>query len=180
MIDDEITYREKGYRSADLKPKSHKPVWAVCEGEDCEREGGRGRWVEFVAYTDFCHGCAMKNLPIQKCEVSVGKFDYIDDDITYAEKGYRSTDLKPCSNKPVWCICANPDCEREGGRGRWLKFHKRSELCHACAHKTEEYRIKNSDAHMGKYTGENSPSWKGGVTPWRPSMWHSTAYNNWR
>ena len=33
---------------------------------------------------------------------------------------------------------------------------------------------------MGKYTGENSPSWKGGVTPWRTSMWHSKAYKNWR
>lgn len=156
MIDEEKTFREKGYYSTDLSVGSNKPVYAVCEGEDCKREGGRGRWVPFQSYRDLCFGCAMKIRHIIKDEDKIEKLDYIDDDITYAEKGYRSTDLKPNSKKPVWCVCANPECEREGGRGRWVAFLSCSELCKLCSHRTDEYRKKMSNIT----NGENNPFYR--------------------
>ena len=164
MIDEEITFREKGYYSTDLKPYSSKSVFAVCEGENCEREGGRGRWIEFRQYRDLCHSCAVKDRRIERCETPTEKLPWIDDDITFAEKGYRSIWLKPKSNKPVWAICANPDCEIEGGRGRWVKFQDCREFCHPCASKTEAKRKKLRDVAKGKYCGKNNPNWKGGIS----------------
>lgn len=163
MIDEEKTYREKGYYSTDLSHGSGKPVYAVCEGEDCQREGGRGRWVVFHQYRKLCHGCAMKNMHIEKCETPTEKLPWIDDDITCAEKGYRSTDLKPQSNKPVWAICQGENCEREGGRGRWVKFFCCRELCHLCAVRTEEFRMKASEMSRSK-TGESASRWQGGIS----------------
>lgn len=159
MIDEEITLREKGYYSYDLKSQSSKKVWAVCEGENCEREEGRGRWVTYQQYRDLCCSCANKICHVLKEEDKVEKRHYIDDDITYAEKGHRSIDLKSNSRKLVWAICANPDCEREGGRGRWVKFHDCRELCHLCACRTDEFRRKSCDTSRG----ENNPNWKGGI-----------------
>ena len=52
VIDEEKTFREKGYRSTDLKPKSHKEVWRVCD--ECEF----GRWIEFRYYRDLCIACS--------------------------------------------------------------------------------------------------------------------------
>ena len=69
----------------------------------------------------------------------------IDEEKTFAEKGYYSTDLKLHSNKPVWALCEGEDCQREGGRGRWVKFQQYSKLCISCAHKTEEYRRKRRE-----------------------------------
>ena len=180
MIDDEITFREKGYRSNDLSRGSNNNVWAVCEGVDCEREGGRGRWVRFKEYSVLCRSCAVKNFRVLSDVEKTEKRDYIDDDITFAEKGYRSTWLKHNSDRIVWCICANHDCEREGGRGRWLKFRYCTELCRLCASRDDERCRKISDALIGKtlsdetkrlmsenhadLSGENSPNWKGGIS----------------
>lgn len=163
MIDEETTFREKGYYSTDLSYGSNKLVWAICEGEDCQREGGRGRWIQFRQYHDLCYWCAI-NVPCrEKCKTPTEKLDYIDDDITFAEKGYRSTDLKSDSQKLVWCVCANTDCEREGGRGRWLKFQKRSKLCNLCSVKTDECSRIMSENHAD-FSGENNPNWQGGLS----------------
>lgn len=181
-IDDDITYDEKGYRSTDLKSGSSKHVWAVCQGENCERKGGRGRWVKFQDRRELCHSCANKEKHISK-EVNVTeKLPWVDDDITYAEKGYRSTDLKPNSRNLVYAICANPECEREGGRGRWVTLRSCRELCYSCAHKTEEFRKKKSEENTGRVFSEetimlmsksakkrleipeNNPNWKGGIS----------------
>ena len=150
MIDEEITFREKGYYSTDLKSKSHKPVWAVCEGEDCQREGGRGRWVQFKDYRDLCRLCSMKVPCREKCKNPTEKRKCIDDDITYAEKGYRSTELKPKSNKEVWRVCAG--C----GEGAWIQFSQYHDLCHKCAHGTDECRRKISENHAD-VSGKNHP-----------------------
>jgi hypothetical protein len=58
VIDEEITLREKGYRSSDLSYGSGKRVWAVCDNIDCAVEGGKGRWVEFRDYRGLCLQCA--------------------------------------------------------------------------------------------------------------------------
>ena len=186
MIDDDITFAEKGYRSTDLSHGSGKPVWAVCEGENCEREGGRGRWVMFKAYTVMCHSCAIKNLHIRKEGYHTCKRNYIDDEITYAEKGYKSTWLKPNSHNKVWAVCANPDCQREGGRGRWVMFCACTEMCFLCACQSEDKRKKLSDARKGKNnpmygkTGEDTGNWKGGITHENKKFRDSFEYGNWR
>ena len=51
-INREATIRWKGYDPADLKPKSHKKIWANCD------ECGYGRWIAKGDYTDLCHKCA--------------------------------------------------------------------------------------------------------------------------
>lgn len=140
LIDEEITFREKGYRSTDLKPKSHKEVWAVCEGDDCQMEGGRGRWVKKSDYRNLCRSCAQKQ-KIEKCKMTCKKRDCIDDDITYAKKGYLSTELNPDSHKEVWRVCSR--C----GEGRWIEFRYCVEMCNKCA-----------------VISENTSQWKGGIS----------------
>lgn len=132
MIDDEKTYAEKGYRSVDLSKGSHKLVWAVCEGENCGIEGGRGRWVEFKQYRDLCYECSMKIHSISKGDKRTEKIEYIDDDKTYAEKGYRSTELTPQSSRLVWRVCS------ECGEGTWVNFFCCTELCKKCAVKKRD------------------------------------------
>lgn len=100
---------------------------------------------------------------MQKCETPTEKLPWIDDDITFAEKGYKSIWLKPKSGKPVWAICQGENCEREGGRGRWVAFQSCVEFCHSCAVRTEESRRKRSENRAG-VSGENSPNWKGGIS----------------
>ena len=173
MIDDDITFAEKGYRSTDLSCGSGKEVWAVCEGVDCQRKEGRGRWVMFSQYRKLCHSCAMKNLPIERCKTPTEKLPWIDDDITFAEKGYRSTELKSKSAKLVWRVCLG--C----GEGRWVRFFACRELCHLCAMRTEEFRNNASEMSKSK-TGENASRWKGGISNWRDVLWRSQSYKNWR
>ena len=54
MINEEATFRWKGYRSTNLSRGSGKRVWANCD------ECGHGRWVAFYQYRDLCVVCANK------------------------------------------------------------------------------------------------------------------------
>lgn len=54
MINEDATFRWKGYYSKDLSRGSGKRVWANCDS--C----GRGRWVEFRYYNDLCHSCSLR------------------------------------------------------------------------------------------------------------------------
>jgi len=175
-VDDDITFAEKGYRSTELMHGSNKPVWAICQGENCERKGGRGRWVVYQRCTALCHGCATKKLDIVNECYTAEKLPWVDDEITFAEKGYRSIWLRPKSGREVWCVCANTDCEREGGRGRWVMFKDCRELCISCAHKTDEIRIKHSECKKG----EKHPNWKCGITPENRKFYNSREYDIWR
>ena len=80
----------------------------------------------------------------------------IDEEITFREKGYRSTDLSHGSNKEVWAVCEGDNCEREGGRGRWVKFYAYVLLCPLCARRTDDYRKKMSNSTKGKNSGEKN------------------------
>ena len=147
-IDEEKTFREKGYRTTDLSAQSHKEVYAVCV------ECGTGRWLDFCNYKDLCFLCKMKNKPTQKCETPTEKLPWIDEEKTYAEKGYRSTDLKPSSHMPVWRVCAG--C----GEGMWIIFKKCGSLCKKCSNESEEHRMNMSESQKG----EKSHNWKGGIS----------------
>lgn len=52
MINIEATIRWKGYDPNDLKPNSHKRVWATCE------RCGRGRWIQFRRADRSCFECS--------------------------------------------------------------------------------------------------------------------------
>lgn len=187
MIDEEKTYREKGYYSTDLRSKSHKPVWAVCDNPICDIDGGRGRWVQKCKYRDLCPKCAIKNVHMLSYENRTEKLKCIDDDITYADKGYRSIELKPSSNMLVWRVC---DCCKTG---RWIQFCQYSDLCQPCSVKTKEFINKQSEIKKGKratdktkkllsesHKGEKSYSWKGGITHENKIFRHSFEYRQWR
>lgn len=49
---------------------------------------------------------------------------------------------------------------------------------------SEEHKRKISEAHRGKpkpyRSGVNNPNWKGGVTPLRKNIYHSSRYQSWR
>ena len=172
LIDEEKTFIEKGYYSNELSHGSHKPVYAVCEGVNCQREGGRGRWVRFQDYRDLCYECAMIVCHIHKYKEKTKKLKCIDDDKTLSEKGYRSTWLKPNSSRDVWRIC---DICKDG---RWIKFSDYSELCQKCVCTTDEYRKKIGDSNRdpsektrrlmsenhADVSGENHPNWQGGIS----------------
>ena len=57
MINEDATFRWKGYRSSELSKGSHKKVWVVCG------RCGRGRWTAFRVYVvsgSTCHQCTMQ------------------------------------------------------------------------------------------------------------------------
>ena len=121
MINEEATFRWKGYRSTDLSRGSRKKVWRNCDV--C----GDGMCVAFRSCSDLCLKCERKSRLIQKRKIPTEKLKCIDDDITYAEKWYRSTDLKSGSSMPVWRVCM------ECGEGRWIPFSSYRDLCRNCA-----------------------------------------------
>ena len=187
MIDEEKTFREKGYRSTDLKPRSHKPVWAICEGEDC----GYGRWVEFRQYRDLCFVCAKKKSRKYSYDGIDNICKNIDEEKTFREKGYRSSELSAQSHKEVWAVCNG--C----GEGRWTEFKQYSDLCKKCACRTDEninrlislnigrthsdlHNEKISESCKGLNSGEDHYRWKGGITPERHKFYVSREYTKWR
>ena len=137
MIDEEVTFREKGYRSADLKPRSNKSVYRTCD--IC----GEGKWLVFNGHSDLCDSCSRKTRFNRKCSDIDGVTRNIDEEKTLAEKGYASSELRPKSNKHVYRVCV------ECGNGKWIAFSQYSDLCHKCACNTEEYRKNQSDSHIG-------------------------------
>ena len=75
----------------------------------------------------------------------------------------------PGSHKRVVVICEGCGKERE------VTYFVRRPLCYSCAksgenhprygkHHSEETRKKMSEAKIGKYSGENNPRWKGGIS----------------
>lgn len=158
MIDEDITYNEKGYRSTDLSKGSHKKVWRICDG--C----GGGGWFAFKDVRAICKKCYNKAPAFQRCKNPVDKLPWVDDDITFAEKGYRSTDLKPSSCKEVWRICEM--C----GEGRWIIFEQCGSLCRKCFHKDGNHR-RNLSACHADYSGKNHPGYGKKLSPeWRANI----------
>ncbi len=54
MINREATIRWKGYDPTDLRPRSHKRIWANCD--ICNK----GRWISMDGYRDLCQSCSKK------------------------------------------------------------------------------------------------------------------------
>ena len=54
MIDKDKTFKKFGYYYTDLKLKSHKKVYSICD------KCGKGRILKFKDYRDLCKSCAGK------------------------------------------------------------------------------------------------------------------------
>lgn len=72
----------------------------------------------------------------------------IDEKETFKRFGYRSTDLKPQSNKRIIAICDKCGEIREISQSQYRN------LCHHCAIRTEERSIKISKGNEGKKISE--------------------------
>ena len=79
----------------------------------------------------------------------------IDEEKTFREKGYRSTDLSHGSNKEVWRVC--DECRE----GRWLQFAKYRSLCKKCSLKGNTYAVGNKP---------NKTAFKSGTAPWNKNV----------
>ena len=87
--------------------------------------------------------------------------------------------------------CAMKDGERrkkisDGNRGKHVSEETRKKISVARLGRTfsDETKKKMSDAQKGKprpwLQGKNSPSWKGGISPWRNQLAGTIPYKNWR
>jgi hypothetical protein len=150
-IDEEKTFDEKGYYSTELSAKSRKKVYAICT------ECGEGRWVELGSYRDLCHVCASKKRRKYAYEDIDRSSMNIDEEITFEESGYRSSDLSAGSSKKVYAICT------ECGEGRWISFSLYRNVCFKCIHKTDKHRKTLRDNHTD-ISGEDNPNWQGGIS----------------
>ena len=109
----------------------------------------------------------------------------IDEDRTFADFGYKSTDLLHFNDKKGWIVCDK--C----GKTRLLLLKATPNLCSSCARKgthtgkdnsmygihrfgvesphygkthTEEWKKRMSDRCKTLYTGEDNPNWRGGAS----------------
>lgn len=61
---------------------------------------------------------------------------------TFNEFGYYPKDLKEFSNKKILCIC------NKCGKIRSIRKDAYRDMCHSCALKSNETKLKMSEAHM--------------------------------
>ena len=135
-INEEATFKYKGYRSTDLSYGSQKKVWAVCD------ECGKGRWVLFQKYCDLCLHCSRSTEEYRKKISDLHRGKTISEEqrkkISKANKGKKHTEA---ARKKI----------SDGQKGE--KNHMYGK------HHTENARKKISDAEKG----ENHHNYKPGV-----------------
>lgn len=158
MIDDEITFREKGYRSKDLSHGSHKLVWAVCTNPDCDIEGGRGRWLRSRDCRDWCCICSSRKNGLSRR----GK--------------YPSDETRKKMRKNH----ADFSGEKHPMYGKKHTEHSKMLISkHKKENISDETRQMLSDLAK-KRTGEKAANWKGGITPENHKFRSSGEYAEWR
>ena len=159
MIDEDKTFRDKGYRSTDLSKYSKMRVWAVCEGENCQREGGRGRWVMFCSYRALCHSCAVRTGEHRKL-------------LSDSSKG------KTCGEKNGMYGRSHTDKSR-------LLISKNRVYASGIDHPNYGCTTSNKTRALMRenhadFSGENNPNWKGGVSSESDLFRHSSECKDWR
>lgn len=128
MINEEATFKQCGYHSYDLKPKSHKKIIAVCD--DC----GKVRISSKYHYHARCKSCA------NKCK--------------YLSEGTRKkmSDAKKGELHPNWKNGASfePYCEKFNDEFKEDIRDKFGRICFLCP-KTEEENGKKLSVHHVNY-----------------------------
>ena len=159
-IDEETTFKEKGYRSTDLSKGSHKRVLRICE------RCGQNKWVEFRATCRFCDSCStiLNNIsrkhPLPAKEELV--HHYIENNKTCREIG----DIYAVSSSMVENWLTSFDIEKRHGSealiGRQHGYKKtvtKAQLAAllnaAKAPKSDEHKKKLSISKLG----EKNPNW---------------------
>lgn len=159
MINEDATFRWKGYRSTDLSENSGKKVWVICEG--C----GKGRWREYRARNgtrsdhpnrDMCRSCALtERVFSEEHKKKIGDAQRGEKGNNYGKKASEETRKKLSDAR-------RGDKNHFFGKthtGETKKKISDANAGHVC---TEENKYKISKALKGKYTGENHSQWKGG------------------
>ena len=152
MILEKETYKEFGYYPCDLKPKSGKKIFAKCDG--C----GMIRKISKYQYRALCPSCAhtKQNNPMYGKHHS----DVAKEKIRKAHKER----LKNSQNHSMYGTHRS-DCTKKKIREKLKDIYRHSKIHHMCGkHHSEETKLKMHNAHIGKYVGENSSMWKGGVS----------------
>ena len=126
MINEEATFRWKGYYSTDLSKGSHKKVWRNCDV--C----GDGRWVQFRVCTDLCHLCA--NRTEEHCR-----------NLSISNSG------KTCSDKTKKSMSDRNKGENNPFYGKTHTYKAKKSIGESskCRLRTEESRIKQSASVQG-------------------------------
>jgi len=141
MILEEATFEQFGYYPKDLTPQSGKKILASCNG--C----GKIREISKNIYHDLCKSCAVNG----ERNPFYGRYhsEETKQKIRIAKKGKHHTDE---ARQNMSKAKQNMSEETK------LKMSK------AKLNMSEETKRKMCDARKGKYYGEKSPSWKGGVS----------------
>jgi len=157
MINEEATFRWKGYRSTDLSKGSNKRVWAVCD------RCGKGRWVHYDQYRDLCHPCAMNSDKTRR-KISENRKKYVG------------------ANHPMYGKTFSKQTRAnmsKAARGKKLSEEHKRKISESCkiVLSTTEMRKKLRDAQLGRrhseetkkkigeaQQGDKHHSWKGGVS----------------
>ena len=159
MINEDATFRWKGYRSTDLSANSGKKVWVICEG--C----GKGRWREYRARNgtrsnhsnrDMCRSCALsRRVFSEEHKKKIG-------DVQRGEKGNNYGKKASEETRKKLSDARRGDKNHFFGKTHTDKTKKKISDANAGHICTEENKCKISKALKGKYTGENHSQWKGG------------------
>jgi endogenous inhibitor of DNA gyrase (YacG/DUF329 family) len=179
MIDEERTMELFGYTSDELRPKSAKPIIAVCD--DC----GMYRNVAKYGYRDLCMPCSKSgsNNSLWKPRL---KMICLQCGKTFEVKQSKPN-TKFCSMK---CCGKWNSLNMVGKNGANWRGGKAEVVCEQCGKYFDVFPY-NSDARFcskkcyGQWAslnmvGENSAHWNGGITSWRNMLWYSRPYNAWR
>lgn len=177
MINDDATFRWKGYRSTELSKGSSKKVWAVCD--IC----GKGRWIHFFNNNSICKKCVRKgkkhNAETKKLMSNAKKGG-----ISWNKGIHPSDETKrkiseSCVGRLVWNkgISLSNETKRKiseslQGNIPWNKGipmigipctdEKKKKISKSLqGHEVStETKLKLSEAN----SGENHPQWKGGIS----------------
>lgn len=130
MIDEERTFEIYGYVSGELKPRSNKPVVAVCE--DC----GKYRDVNLHDYHDLCQPCSRRG---------TYHSDETRKKMSKAHTGWKhSEETKKKISKAHIGKCFSEEHKKNISKVNIGRRH------------TEEAKKKMSEAHIGQYVSEET------------------------
>lgn len=194
MIDEYWTWVFYGYHSDDLKPKSGKPIVAVCDGCCLYRV------VKKYAYTDCCSSCVNSGErhhmfgkhhseeTRKKIGESGKKENLSKETLQKMSDSSRRENLSPETRKKMSDSHKVENLSEEtrrrmseSGRGRTHTEDAKRRMGKASANRTrlphtEETKRKVSAAKQGV----SYEDWKGFASSWRATQMRTNAYKNWR
>lgn len=177
MIKEGWTLIVFGYTSDEWAPKSHKLIITVCD------ECGEIREIKKQNYRAMCKRCACntEEYKQKQREAKLGEKNSL--------FGKHLSEATKQKCRESWTEDRRKKhSDAIGGANHPLygKNHHPASIQKMREYWTEGVRREYSESRTGKHnpmfgvTGEDAPGWKGGITPWRQTLYKSLAYKNWR